>query len=323
MKRIFLAFAVSVILSGCTSTQPLAEREKSPAWILAVSEREALHVWKEALADGNNHFDERTLVALAGRLFQDMHDDYDYCKDRVIDSLFSRPEFTERGLRVVEPLLMTEDNCFPDYWHLLTLYISRPEVPADILSAYVDLLRNDRESREYGVSQLAARRLLDRERKGDSLASAPIGPFARFIQRLMETPMTIPEELELESPVEGWMIEPKGYVFVHSPAKGSPLLADPPCALVGAQLLFKEPFQSAADWRSNVRAAGLALTFPSTKMRAAFLREIVPAYAMTGELPKNGFPFRPDIRKKVGYIVTAEEIGGLPALRFRRRWPRR
>ena len=85
--------------------------------------------------------------------------------------------------------------------------------------------------------------------------------------------------------------------------------------------MFKEPFQSAADWRSKVLAAGLTLTFPSSETRNAFLREIVPAYAMTGELPKRGYPMRPDIRKVVGYIVTTEEIGGLPALRFTRRWP--
>ena len=299
MKRIFLAFALAAILCGCTSTQHPAEKEKAPdAWILDVSEREALHVWKKALADNNNHFDERTLVALAGRLFQDMHDDYDYCRNRVIDSLLCRPEFTENGLRAVEPLLMTRDNCDPDYWYVIAMYISRPEVPADILSAYADLLLNyadssdwnDPASCECGVRHLVARRLLDRERKGASLASAPIGPFARFIQRLMETPMAIPEDLELESPVEGWIIEPKGYVFVHTPAKDSSLLADAPCALVGAQLLFKEPFQSAADWRSKVLAAGLTLTFPSSETRNAFLREIVPAYAMTGELPKRGYP---------------------------------
>ena len=330
MKRILLAFALAAILCGCTSTQHPAEKEKAPdAWILDVSEREALHVWKKALADNNNNFDERTLVALAGRLFQDMHDDYDYCKDHVIDSLLCRPEFTENGLRAMEPLLMTEDNCFPDYWHVIAMYVSHPGVPADILSAYADLLLNydnsfgwdDPTSCVCGVRHLVARRLLDREQKGASLAPAPIGPFARFIQRLMETPMAIPEELELESPVEGWIIEPKGYVFVHAPAKGSSLLADAPCTLAGAQLLFKEPFQSAADWRSKVRAAGLTLTFPSLETRNAFLREIVPAYAMTGELPQRGYPMRPDIRKVVGYIVTTEEIGGLPALRFTRRWP--
>lgn len=332
MKRILLAFALAAILCGCTSTQHPAEKEKSPdAWILDVSEREALHVWKKALSDSNSHFDERTLVALAGRLFQDMHDDYDYCKDRVIDRLLCRPEFTERGLRAVEPLLMTEDNCFPDYWYVIAMYVSHPGVPADILSAYADLLLNydnsfgwdDPTSCVCGVRHLVARRLFEREQKGASLAPAPIGPFARFIQRLMETPMAIPEELELESPVEGWIIEPKGYVFVHAPAKGSSLLADAPCTLAGAQLLFKEPFQSAADWRSKVRAAGLTLTFPSSETRAAFLREIVPAYAMTGELPQRGYPMRPDIRNVVGYIVTTEEIGGLPALRFTRRWPRK
>jgi hypothetical protein len=42
---------------------------------------------------------------------------------------------------------------------------------------------------------------------------------------------------------------------------------------------------------------------------------------MTGELPEQGYPMRPDVRKMVGYIVTAEEIDGLPALRFDRRWP--
>ncbi|MBO4709580.1 MAG: hypothetical protein J5727_07370 [Kiritimatiellae bacterium] len=331
MRRIFLAFALAAILCGCTSTPHLAEKEKAPAGILAVSEREALHVWKEALADDNNHFDEPTLVALAGRLFQDMYDDFDYCKNRVIDSLFSRPEFTEKGLRALEPLLLTEDNSFPNYWYLIAVYMSHPEVPADILSAYADLLLNyddsfgwdDPTSCVCGVRHLVARRLLEREQKGASLAPAPISTFARFIQRLMETPMAIPEELELESPVEGWIIEPKDYVFVHTPAKGSSLLADAPCALAGAQLLFKEPFQSAADWRSKVRAVGLTLTFPSSEMRKAFLREIVPAYAMTGELPKLGYPMRPDIRKVVGYIVTTEEIGGLPALRFTRRWPRR
>ena len=330
MKRILLAFALAAILCSCTSTQHSAEKEKSPdAWILDVSEREALHVWKKALSDSNNHFDERTLVALAGRLFQDMHDDYDYCKDRVIDRLLCRPEFTERGLRAVEPLLMTEDNCFPDYWYVIAMYVSHPGVPADILSAYADLLLNydnsfgwdDPTSCVCGVRHLVARRLLEREQKGASLAPAPIGPFARFIQRLMETPMAIPEGLELESPVEGWIIEPKDYVFVHTPAKGSSLLADAPCTLAGAQLMFKEPFQSAADWRSKVLAAGLTLTFPSSETRKAFLREIVPAYAMTGELPKRGYPMRPDIHKVAGYIVTTEEIGGLPALRFTRRWP--
>ena len=150
MKRILLAFALAAILCGCTSTQHPAEKEKAPdAWILDVSEREALHVWKDALADGNNHFDERTLVALAGRLFQDMHDDYDYCKGHVIDSLLCRPEFTEKGLRAVEPLLMTEDNCFPDYWYVIAMYISRPEVPADILSAYADLLVNYADSSDW------------------------------------------------------------------------------------------------------------------------------------------------------------------------------
>ena len=322
MKRIFLAFASAAVLGGCTSTTHLAEREKAPAGILAVPEREAMHVWRDALADGANRFDEPTLVALAGRLFQDMYDDFDYCKNRVIDSLFSRPEFTEKGLRAVEPLLMTEDNSFPDYWYLIAVYMSHPEVPADILSAYADLLRNDRESREHGVSQLVARRLLDRERKGAVPAPAPIGPFARYVQGLMETPMAIPEELEVDGPLADWMIEPKDYVFVHTPAKDSSLLADAPCALAGAQLMFKEPFRSAADWRSAVRASGLALTFPSPEARAAFLREIVPAYAMTGELPKKGFPFRPDIRRKVGYIVTAEERDGRPVLRFERRWPR-
>ena len=65
------------------------------------------------------------------------------------------------------------------------------------------------------------------------------------------------------------------------------------------------------------------LTFPSAEARATFLREVVPAYALTGELPEQGYPVRPDVRKMVGYIVTAEEIGGQPALRFMRRWPRR
>ena len=153
------------------------------------------------------------------------------------------------------------------------------------------------------VRHLVARRLLDRERKGASLASAPIGPFARFIQRLMETPMAIPEDLELESPVEGWIIEPKGYVFVHTPAKDSSLLADAPCALVGAQLLFKEPFQSAADWRSKVLAAGLTLTFPSSETRNAFLREIVPAYAMTGELPDRQYILPLLLISVITYIV--------------------
>ena len=331
MQRILLSLALAAILGGCMSAQRLAEKEKAPAWILDVPSEAALHVWREALADGGNRFDERTLVALAGRLFQDVRDDYDHCKEHVIDSLLSRPEFTEMGLRAVEPLLLTGDAEIYGCYESIAVYVNHPCVPADILSAYADqpwnrLDKKGRRSLEppvVGVQHFAARRLLQRQREGASIADAPTSPFVKFILRLMETPVAIPEELEVDSPLAGWMIEENDYVFVHTLEKGSSRLADAPCDLVGGRLLFEEPFRPAADWRSKVQASGLILAFPSAEKRNAFLREVVPAYAMTGELPENGYPMRPDVRALVGYIVTEEEIGGQAALRFTRRWPRR
>lgn len=331
MQRVFLIFPLAFLLGGCQSPRPAAaEAEaKAPASILDVSNQDALHVWREALADEGVRFDERTLVALAGRLFQDIRDDYDYCRGHVIDLLFRRPEFTAQGLRAVEPLLLTEDCEMFGCYRTIAVYLSHPRMPADILSAYADQPWHAHHNEEWwkferaarGVRHFAARRLLARRRKGLPPVPAPISPSAAFVQRLMETPLAIPEELEVDSPLADWSIEPKDYVFVHALAKDSPRLAGAPCDLARAQLLFKEPFQSAADWRSAVRPSGLTLTFPSAEARAAFLREAVPAYAMTGELPERGYPMRPDVRKMVGYIVTAEEVDGLPALRFDRRWP--
>ena len=331
MQRILWFFALAAILGGCMSARRPAAKVGSPDQILDVAPNEALDVWAEALADGDIRFDERALVTLAGRIFMDRRYYYDDKCEHVADLLFCRPEFTEKGLRAVEPLLMTRDSELWGCYQLVAVYINHPRVPTDILSAYADQPWNGPDKRErqhldspiVGVQHFAARRLLQRQREGASLSPSQIGPFVKFVQRLLETPMAIPEELEVDSPLADWMIEAKDYVFVHTLAKGSSRLAGAPCDLVGAQLLFTEPFRSAADWRSKVQASGLVLTFPSAEARATFLREVVPAYALTGELPEQGYPVRPDVRKMVGYIVTAEEIGGQPALRFTRRWPRR